>query len=259
MGEENKTRDAIDAVTGLVKAVPIYKDAIQPTAKEIGVGIQRVVHLALAPIGGMVWGYEKIEEFLKTSVAKRLEKVPHEQIKTPLPQIAGPAIEALKYAGHDENLREMFAKLIATAMDEKTAATAHPSFVEIIRQLSSDEAKICRYLKTKEYVCVINLEEHAKDRHRVVVRNFSNLGHDAYCQFPLMILSYSNNLTRLGIIQFIFDGELADKEPYEELKKHSVIQNALKEIQDAKHESRFERGYVITTAFGRQFAAACID
>ncbi|HZL12664.1 MAG TPA: DUF4393 domain-containing protein, partial [Verrucomicrobiae bacterium] len=149
MSEENKTRDAVDAVTGLVKAVPVYEDVVQPAAKEVGITLQKIVHMALAPISALVWGYDKIESFVKISVAKRLEKIPPEQIKTPLPQIAGPALEALKYTGHDENIREMFAKLFATAMDEKTADAAHPSFVEIIKQLSADEAKICRLLKKK--------------------------------------------------------------------------------------------------------------
>jgi len=45
MGEENKTRDAVDAVTGLVKTVPVYEDVIQPAAKEIGTGFKRLQKL----------------------------------------------------------------------------------------------------------------------------------------------------------------------------------------------------------------------
>jgi hypothetical protein len=30
MGEENKVRDAADAVKGIVEAVPVYQDALQP-------------------------------------------------------------------------------------------------------------------------------------------------------------------------------------------------------------------------------------
>ena len=33
---ERKVRDTIEAVTGLVKAVPVYEDALQPAAKELG-------------------------------------------------------------------------------------------------------------------------------------------------------------------------------------------------------------------------------
>jgi hypothetical protein len=261
MSGENKTRDTVDAVTGLVKAVPIYQDAIQPAAKEIGVGLQKTVQLALAPISGLVWGFDKIKHFVETSVAKKLEKVPENQIKTPLPQIAGPALEALKYTGHDEELREMFANLLATSMDEESAKFAHPSFVEIIRQLSSDEAKICRYLKKHKNACLVNIQEiDKKQKHfRIVVRNFSNLGQDSACQFPMMIQSYLQNLNRLGIIQFDFEGEPLERKPFEELKNHPEIQRILKTIQEDKHEAQIDEGTIILTAFGRMFITACVE
>ena len=53
MSEENKIRDTIEAATGLVQAIPIYQDAIQPAAKEIGGALQTVakaIHVALAPV-----------------------------------------------------------------------------------------------------------------------------------------------------------------------------------------------------------------
>jgi len=63
MGDENKIRDAADAVKGIVEAVPVYKDIVQPTAKEVGTALQTVaksIHLALAPVAVLVWAYEKI-------------------------------------------------------------------------------------------------------------------------------------------------------------------------------------------------------
>ena len=219
MGKENKTRDAIDAITGLVKAVPVYQDAIQPAAKELGVGLQKTVQLALAPIRKLWFGdLKKIKDFVGTSVAKRLENIPPEQIVTPLPQIAGPALEALKYTGHDENLREMFAKLIATAMDEETAVSAHPSFVEIIRQLNADEAKICHLLKEASEFPVANINIQEKDGFRHGVRHFSTLGHEASCQFPTMIQRYLDNLERLGLIEMDFDKVLVGDENYTKLE-----------------------------------------
>ena len=38
MGDDNKIRDVIDAVTGVAKAVPVYQDVVQPAAQEIGTG-----------------------------------------------------------------------------------------------------------------------------------------------------------------------------------------------------------------------------
>ena len=259
MGEENKTRDAVDAVTGLVKAVPVYQDVVQPAAKEIGVGLQKTVQLALAPISGLVWGFDKIKDFVGTSVAKRLEKVSPEKIITPLPQIAGPALEALKYTGHDEKLREMFAKLLATAMDEKTATTAHPSFVEIIRQLSSDEAKICHLMKKQGEFVVVSLFEEDNTSYRFVVENYSTLGYAASCQFPTKIQEYLGNLSRLGLLEIVYHGEPVEIERYKELEEHLDFREALERIAAAKCKPVFERGDIGVTAFGEQFMEACVD
>ena len=259
MGKENKTRDAIDAVTGLVKAVPVYKDLVQPAAKEVGVGLQKTVQLALAPISGLVWGFDKIKDFVGTSVAKRLEKIPENQIKTPLPQIAGPALEALKYTGHDENLREMFAKLIATSMDEATAVNAHPSFVEIIRQLNADEAMICRLLKNNADWPIANIHLEEQDGFRDGIRHFSTLGYLASCQFPKLIQRYLDNLERLGLIKIDFDRVFAEKNKYVELESHADFVTFLDDIKKSGQKSKTERGVISRTIFGKHFLDACVD
>jgi hypothetical protein len=208
----------------------------------------------------MVWGYDKMEEFIKISVAKRLEKIPPEQIKTPLPQVAGPAIEALKYTGHDENLREMFAKLIATAMDSEKAALAHPSFVEIIKQLSSDEAKICRHLKgAADTLPVIEIDELRGNGISTCARNFSILGYKSQCEIPTLIQSYLDNLCRLGIVEISYEGQLADNSKYTEIERHPDCVNILQQLKSAQRTPHIRRGLIKQTTFGEKFFDACID
>jgi hypothetical protein len=217
-------------------------------------------HIALAPVSGLVWGYDKIKEFVATSVAKRLENVPREQIKTPLPQIAGPALEALKYTGHDQNLREMFAKLLATAMDEETAATAHPSFVEIIRQLSSDEAQICQLLKAQSDFPIINiLAKIDSISEKSFVSNFSTLGYEASCKIPKMIQRYLENLDRLGLIRIRFDRWLTEKEAYKKLETHTDFLELIEKLKASGKNQKIEKGMIQCTNFGRLFLDACVD
>jgi hypothetical protein len=152
--EENisKVKDVIDATTGLVKAVPIYKDLVQPAAKEIGTAlgtIAKAVNVALVPISGMIWSYETIKDFVATKVSIKLQNIPSKNIETPNPAVAGPALEALKYTGQDKTLREMYANLLANALDIDTKNDAHPSFVEIIKQLSPKEALLLLFLSEK--------------------------------------------------------------------------------------------------------------
>ena len=58
--KDTNVKATIDAVTGLVKAIPIYQDAVQPAARQIGKSLETVsktVNIALAPIKSLVWGY----------------------------------------------------------------------------------------------------------------------------------------------------------------------------------------------------------
>src|SRR5216683_1163789 len=81
-----ETGDIVEAVKGIVEAVPVYQDAIQPGAKQIGTALETIgkaVNLALAPVAGLVWGWEQVREFVIRRVSEKLQKVPPERIQTP--------------------------------------------------------------------------------------------------------------------------------------------------------------------------------
>ncbi|MDR6943027.1 DUF4393 domain-containing protein [Mucilaginibacter pocheonensis] len=104
---------------------------------------------------GLVWGYEKIEEWINMRVVQKLENVPQENIITPPLQIAGPTIEALRYTGEDNEIRELYANLLATSMNKETLHKAHPGYVEILKNISTDEAILLKnFVTTKIYPCI---------------------------------------------------------------------------------------------------------
>ena len=81
-----KPNATINAVAEIVKAVPVYQDAVQPAAKQVGQALEvvtKAVNVALAPIKVMVWGYEKIENYLTRDGIEKLKDVPEEKITTP--------------------------------------------------------------------------------------------------------------------------------------------------------------------------------
>lgn len=158
--ENSKVKDVADALVALSDSVPVYRDAIQPGAVEIGkaVGtIGKAVNVALAPLRLVVWGYDQIEAFLVQRVSEELRDVPPDRVVTPDLTIAGPAVEALKFAGHKEVLRDMYARLLAKAMDSNVSSSAHPAFVEIIKQLTPDEAKVLTLIWKTQNIPVVDL------------------------------------------------------------------------------------------------------
>lgn len=271
MADDNLIKSAADVAKAVVEAVPIYQDAIQPAAKELGKALQTVaktVHVALAPLSALVWGYERIAQYLNRRVPELLEGVPPERIVTPNPGVAGPALESLRFAANDPDLREMYARLLATAMDQETAANAHPAFAETIKQLHSDEAKILKRLSDARYqpqpvvtLFVEAVPPRFPHGDLVLRRHVSLLPEQAVCAAPALAASYLDNLSRLGLIQ-IHKTALASSERYVELENTPTVVEHLNrsrpELESVGLKSKLARGHLRFTDFGQQFVVACI-
>ena len=52
----------------------IYNDLAHPTLSTVGQGLQGVTKLALAPISALVWGYDKIADYLDVAIPEYFEK-----------------------------------------------------------------------------------------------------------------------------------------------------------------------------------------
>lgn len=148
----SKIADASNAVTGVLKEVPVYKDAVQLAAKQLGQSLATIAKaldkVLLGPLRVLIWGVEEIEQNVMPQLAQKLHKLTAEQLATPSLMVVGPAIESLRFAGHEPTLCEMYVNLLATAIDRKTAENAHPTFVHIIRNLCPDEALMLKFLGT---------------------------------------------------------------------------------------------------------------
>lgn len=269
MAEENKIRDVVDAVTGVARAVPVYQDVVQPAAQELGIALQTVarsVHIALAPVSALVWGYDQIKDFVSTKVAERLKNVPPENIVAPKPNVAGPALESLRYTGHEETLSDMYANLLAASMDKATAEGAHPAFVEIIRQLTTDEAKLVSLFLRDIPFPLLNVgweykeQSEQKSGGQSVKVNFSLLGEAAGCEFNNLVPTYIDNLCRLGIVEVPPMWQYTSPGVYEPLENSPFIIRAKWMIeQNPEIKSVVERRGLRVTELGKQFVRICVQ
>ena len=237
---------------------------VQPAAKEIGKNLEtaaKSVRLVLAPVAALVWGYDKIKDYVQASLAEKLKGIPKERLVTPNPTVAGPALEALKYAGHNPNLRELYANLLATSIDSKTAHEAHPAFVEIIRQLTPDEARIIKYIFERMYLPIITVRVNLPEKGGGFdyYSDFSNVAEITECQFQNLTPQYLGNICRLGLAEFHRNTYIADEAMYRPLESHKVILELKKQIQKQfQSEAGIVREHVGITEWGRQFCKACV-
>ena len=190
-------------------------------------------------------------------VNTRIGEIQPDRLVEPSLHIIGPAIEASKYYIDSEELREMFANLIAASMNADKTDNVHPSFVEIIKQLNTDEAKILKYIKGKHFPTLNVVAYTSSSQHSPTMENFSNVPYKADCDYPQNIHSYLENLNRLGLIDLHSQGTLTDVSVYEELEQHPIIEHSLM-LAGLLGEAKIIRSYAKSTMFGTKFYDTCI-
>lgn len=263
-----KSPAMIQAVAELSKAVPIYQDALQPMMQESGKALSvvgRAVNVAIAPLRGLVWGAERVEEWLVTKVEEKLSKSRAEDIVQPDLSIAGPLIEALKFNGHKPELSEMYASLLAGSMQKSTVPFAHPTFVEKIRAMTTLDARIFQFLAVREALptVAISIEVEGVDGGTRQLGYFNpaliEIGTDVIGDqvdlFQLVEASIEN-LAFLGLVEPRDDGYLTSdnaKAEYAEIEAGPVCEYYLSMSVPGKHKFSFKKTYLRVTQMGKNF------
>lgn len=268
------TAEVAKAAAVIVDKVPLYQDLIQPTARAVGKALGTVVAGTVDPVAFPFWTASVVIGWVKEHVTEKLygRRVPPDRIQRPSLLIAGPALDAMRFVGPDgdSGLQDMYATLLATAMDKETARSAHPAYVEILKQLSPDEARIVGALQAQPQWPTLTLHAiHASSdldafgvAHSpfdIALRHFTVLGEVAKCEAPDMLDFYLTNLERLGLIEVNDENELVGVD-YDPLRSHPIVTRTIEEIKGRGHGViDFLPRYLQVTSFGTGFIAACIS
>ncbi|WOC33501.1 MULTISPECIES: DUF4393 domain-containing protein [Caproicibacterium] len=251
------------ALGELAKQVPIkelYIDLLHPALSEAGKGLQGVVHLALAPISGMVWCYDQISDYLNVAIPEYFakKKIPNEKIQEPDAAIAVPTIEALRYTANEEVIREFFVNLLGASMNSDTTSLVHPAFVEIVKQLSVSDAKCLIYLKSYRKA-LIDFEVRIDNRYTYVGSNAI----DVPKEFKSNITSHINNFIRLGIFEKVKTTRLSCPSEFkvveEEIKTNAVLTYSedAESVEVKNIDLSAEYYWLSLTNFGEDFVSIC--
>jgi hypothetical protein len=118
---------------GVKAAVEITSDIVRlardnPDAKEAGRYVAQSVnilantlHTVLLPLSAVNFGVKKFAEYMTSKFEKELSDVtahiPPEHLVSPKPSLAGPTLQSLTFAFDEPNLKDLYLRLLATAMD----------------------------------------------------------------------------------------------------------------------------------------------
>lgn len=264
----SEIKDIIGAVSEsnaeIVKEVysDVAKPVVQPTGEIAGL-IPRAVKAALAPLEKWILLREYNIAETKKLLEIKLENVSPELIEPPEAYVAIPAIQNLSYCMDNEELRDMYANLLANSMNKVVKNGVHPGFVEIIKQLSPDEAKILKLMAKKNTVPTVSLRYERENNEGIeVVSNYSDIGEQVDCEYPNKISTYFDNLLRLGLVRKAdLYSSLVDKDVYKPLKEsHFIVSNQNEEIIKGAgfHRARIIESFMSITDFGESFCEICL-
>ena len=203
---------------------------------------------------------QEVDNLFLKDIATEVSNIPIDQIQEPKLSVLGPALEASKYYIDDEELRSLFAKLIADSMDNSKNEVLQPAFVEIIKQMSSIDAKnlINLYdIKDKQNPIVsIILESKDSKNYKEVFDHFyiENIGNISHVRVASSLL----NLKRLGLIEINYGVFLSDENRYLSYENHPIINQFKNEYNDDFHSIKLKKGLIKITNFGMDFCKICI-
>ena len=233
---------------------PIEKLTV-PLASQVGQTLSDTWELVF---GGLSTFVEKkrltrqkdIEDF-KKSLVQNVQSIPPEHLQEPSLSIIGPALEASKF--YFKDVREFFSKLIANSMDNRFNTKIHSSYVEIIKQMTSLDARnISLFLLKQAYPI-------ASFRYKLSNTSYRPL-------FPLVFLSNPkesniekqaisiSSLERLGLLTSSFQEHL-ESESYDIFSEHDSYKKFTMEFGDKVY---YQRGAVLLTPLGKSFIEVCL-
>jgi hypothetical protein len=236
------------------------KDAGKNVASSLKT-ITGTVDRVLSPLAAINNGFDSASKYFKKYFKKDLVKVtfgtkPENHID-PKISVAGPAMQGLAYSHEEKELKEMYLNLLARAMDSETASNAHPSFVEIIKQLNAEEARLLKmFLPHKEHeIASLRLIVKENGQYHVVQNNIVNVRdkNDEPASNP-MLSAYIDNWTRLGLMTIDYTRRKPSKyEWVKERPEYKDVETPI--IADSGFQSRveFTRGVISCTKFGQVF------
>lgn len=261
------TKSGLSAVGELIKTAGNSPEAAEAATNlgKAAVTITKTINNALLPLAAVNFAFDKARDYFSSQFQKDLEQkasdIPQDKVVQPKASIAGPALQGLAFTHEEESLKEMYLNLLKTAMDGRVSEQAHPAFVEIIKQLSGEDAMLIKdvlqsatALPIVEIRSVKNGEQGWNLLHTHMV-NFTDSKTGCAAENHQMT-AIIDNWIRLGLVTVDYNKHLIDSVSYAWIENRPEVLR-YKEVAQGKNSTlNFQNGILQRTALGEQFALA---
>lgn len=239
----------------------VYGDALKPGMRSVGRAIGDALEMCLLPITAL--GY--IPKFTKACLEKhlhtfeeKLNQIPEDKKTEIHTQISVPIVQKLLFTTN-ETIAELFINLLTCSANIDMCSNAHPGFVEIISQLSPDEAKIVKYLNGKNDIQYAEIKAYVKEGDGFVsfLEKSTLVPFLIKLDFPQNINAYYSNLIRLGILEDKSGTYRISNNKYDEIAAKYNFEEYEKLVPSQYKKIEVEKSFYEVTPFGKLFITAC--
>lgn len=263
----NKLEIPDNALTEAVKSADkhvgqTYDNLTQPVTKAVGNGIGDIVELVFSPFRffkeGVNLFFGHFIKVFKKELDEKEKSIPADKKIEPDFHAVSMALDNSKFCITNDELRKMFVNLIGNTMNTDKKDIAHPAFSEIIKQMTTLDAKILEIFKNKSEQPIVEIR--AKNDNgsyktlcdKFLITEINNFN------FESSLISISN-LERLGLLDITYKRELTNDDLYSDyvkIMKDFKISPFKKERQ---YKVTLEKGVVYLTQVGEAFIKACME
>lgn len=159
---------------------------------------------------------------------------------------------------NSKELRDLYANLLAKAMNSDTKDMVHPAYLETIKQLSPEEAMYFKYICSLKIRPMADVQLDLPEGLSVAISTNANLFSADYNKFFALTI---DNLTRLGLINIPYGVWYGEDSVYEtligELKRKFNLDQWKEKYPEATGIS-FTKKRIDLTAYGINFYETCI-
>jgi hypothetical protein len=240
----------------------VYGDLLKPGVAQVGKALGGIIGLG----NTVLWPVHLLNERSRIALEANLERyrqrladVPTEKIDPISPEVGVPIAERLTYLT-DPDLREMYTALLSRASIAETKHAAHPSFVNVLNNLTPDEAQLVRQLFSFDgQTPFISVQSRAPGQQGFMelADVYFRLNENVRLVAPHNLSAYISNLRGLGLIRLRADMHLLPKSIYVPLIEDMNLKH--KQLTDPPHNFtlEFPLGKIDMTNFGMMFFSAC--
>lgn len=266
------TTGIVQTTVAIIKAAaddPAMRAAGHEVAKAAHT-IAKTINVGLLPLVLVNNTYEKARDYLADKfpqeMAEKAASIPVEDLVDPKPSIAGPAMQALVFAHEEPNLKELYLNLLKTTMDGRVSGNAHPSFVEIIKQLDPEEARFLRGVLQSDVLPIVEIRlKEGPNAWKPIRTHLLDLAVDAVAlnvdlngligvikRLPAMV----DNWIRLGLCSIAYDKYLPGEHAYDWVESQLEVIAWRQRERATPEKVTIQKGVLIRTSLGKQFAGS---